>query len=471
MFDHAVVIGGSIAGLLTARVLADYFTQVTIIDRDQYPASVDHRKGTPQSRHLHVLLGRGQQIIEAFFPGIVQELEQAGAPVIEWAHDMKTTLANGESLPRFHSGHFTITASRILLEWTIRERLKTACPNIRFIEGHQVLGLLTTEDNKRVTGVRVQGLGEKRETTSDGDRITADFVVDASGRTSKAGEWLEAMGYAKPQESMVNAFLGYGTCWYRRTGSEPIDYRWRTIQSNPPHNLRAGVMFATDDDQWVVTVAGASRDYPPTEHGAFLEYLRTLASTDLYDILKDAEPLTQVYGYQRTSNVWRHYEKLSQWPEHFAILGDAACAFNPVYGQGMTVSAMSAIELKHELQQAKIKGSLAQTGQHTQRRIAKIFKEAWLMATGEDFRYPGTEGSKPTVITRIMHWYFDRYFLLMVNSQEAAQTFIEVMQFLKPTSALLTPRYIWKVLNLRKTSTGASGVTSPDAPNAAISVP
>src|SRR6516162_1459312 len=54
--DHALVIGGSMAGLATARVLADHFERVTLVERDELPDSVEHRKGVPQGRHLHGLL-------------------------------------------------------------------------------------------------------------------------------------------------------------------------------------------------------------------------------------------------------------------------------------------------------------------------------------------------------------------------------------------------------------------------------
>src|SRR5436305_10724632 len=91
--DHAIVIGASMAGLLAARVLSDHFSKVTIIDRDRLPSGAQNRRGVPQGLHTHVLLERGEEILNAIFPGISLELEQAGAPRLDgprdtiWCHE------------------------------------------------------------------------------------------------------------------------------------------------------------------------------------------------------------------------------------------------------------------------------------------------------------------------------------------------------------------------------------------------
>ena len=78
-FHHAVVAGGSVAGLLATRALADHFERVTLIERDVLPNNFERRKGVPQGRHVHILLMRGQSIMEEFFPGLADELCTAGA--------------------------------------------------------------------------------------------------------------------------------------------------------------------------------------------------------------------------------------------------------------------------------------------------------------------------------------------------------------------------------------------------------
>ena len=67
--QRAVVIGASLAGLLAARVLRDAFDEVVLVERDRIPVRPEPRSGVPQARHIHVLLVRGAQILEALFPG------------------------------------------------------------------------------------------------------------------------------------------------------------------------------------------------------------------------------------------------------------------------------------------------------------------------------------------------------------------------------------------------------------------
>jgi len=81
--EHAVVSGASMGGLLAARVLADFYGTVTVVDRDELPEDPVNRRGVPQGRHVHALLARGAQIIDDFFPGILDELAAAGASVLD----------------------------------------------------------------------------------------------------------------------------------------------------------------------------------------------------------------------------------------------------------------------------------------------------------------------------------------------------------------------------------------------------
>ena len=76
---HAIVIGGSMAGLLASRVLCDHFERVSLIERDALPAQAEQRRGVPQGRHTHGLLASGGNVLEKLFPGISQALLKAGA--------------------------------------------------------------------------------------------------------------------------------------------------------------------------------------------------------------------------------------------------------------------------------------------------------------------------------------------------------------------------------------------------------
>jgi 2-polyprenyl-6-methoxyphenol hydroxylase-like FAD-dependent oxidoreductase len=438
----AIVIGGSITGLLAARALLNHFDRVTILERDHFPQGSGPRKGTPQARFIHVLLVRGQRILEEYFPGIDAELESAGAPCIDWTADLlwhsETGWAN-----RFPSGRTSRNCSRDLLDWTIRRRL-AADPRVDFQEGCEVIGLLSERGRSRVTGVRIR---RRRGSTSGllEETLPASLVVDASGRSSRAPEWLEALGIPAPEETTVNAYLGYATRWFCPPPGFRGDWKILMIRSQPPHNSRGGVISQVEGGRWIVGLSGVGKDYPPTDETAFLEFARSLADPILYELIKDAEPVSSIHGYRRTENRLRHYERLPGWPEGFVALGDAVCAFNPVYGQGMTVAALGASALDHCLAAQGIDRPGMARG--FQRRLAKINKTPWLMATGEDFRWPITEGSRPGPASHLIHSYMDRVILLAARKPEVQLRFLEVAHLLRPPAELFQPALALQVLN------------------------
>lgn len=433
---QAVVIGSSMSGMLAARVLSDHFEQVTVVERDHLPDGAELRNGVPQGRHLHILLAQGSEIMEDLFPGLNDELTAAGVPRVLLGWDSVNYTPGGWT-PRFDSGIMTRSPSRVLLDWTIRHRLMQNS-RITFIEERQVTGLLATPDNARITGIRIKKRGTDEEET-----LNADLVVDASGRESHAPEWLQSLGYDAPPEQHVNAFLGYATRWYERPDDPTIDWRVVLIASRPPDVLRGGAIMEVEGGRWVVTLAGVNKDYPPTDEAGFLEFARNFISPVIYDAIKDAQPISSISGYQRTENRWRRYEQLSRLPGNFVVLGDAACAFNPIYGQGMTVCAMSARILDTCLREH---GDLLTLPHHFQSRLAQMIENVWLIATGEDLRYPATEGKRPGVFVRLIQKYVDRVQRVMQNDAKLATAFLEVVNLRLPPTALFQPKFVLTVL-------------------------
>lgn len=121
--DHAVVLGGSMAGLLAARVLSEHYAQVTVVERDMLPAAGGHRRGVPQSRHVHGILPRGRELLDKLFSGLTAELVGAGALTgdslgcVRW-------LLSGHRLAQTTSGSNGLLVSRPLLEDQIRARTR-----------------------------------------------------------------------------------------------------------------------------------------------------------------------------------------------------------------------------------------------------------------------------------------------------------------------------------------------------------
>jgi 2-polyprenyl-6-methoxyphenol hydroxylase-like FAD-dependent oxidoreductase len=437
---HALVIGGSMAGLLTARVLSEHFRWVTIVERDSFPENPGFRKGVPQSRHLHAFMMRGRMISDRLFPGLSEELEEAGAVLMDSAEDFEWLTPAGFA-PRFPSRLPLLMCSRDLLEWTVRKRV-AALSQVRFLQRTDVTGLLPAPDGKGVAAVKVHS-----RDGGDGEEIlSTELLVDASGRNSNASRWLETLGYTPPEETYINAHLGYASRIYERP--ERLDRSWKgiNVQATPPLVTRGGALLPLEGNRWMVTLNGVGGDYPPTDEDGFMDFARSLRTPMLYEAIKDAEPLSTISGYRDTANRRRHYEKLSRQPDNFLVTGDAACAFNPVYAQGMTTAALGAEVLGECLRESGAAGDLTGLSKRFQKRLSKANAGPWLMATGEDFRVRGVEGGEATFATRLTHRYMDRVLALSLQDLGVRRTFLEVFHMLKAPTALFGPGIALKVL-------------------------
>lgn len=439
--SHAITIGGGIAGLLAARVLIDYFDQVTVIERDCFSEVPQPRQGVPQSYHPHVLLVQGQMILEQFFPGIREELLQQGALSLDWAADFRWLLL-GNWTPRFSSDIISCACTRNLLEATMRQFLVNEA-KVKFLEGYQVTGLLSGETRTTLKGILV------RSSQGEDHEIAADLILDASGRGSKSPQWLQSLGHEKPQETTVKSFLGYSTRWYRRLNSASQDYKLLYVMPQAPNLPRGAVMHRVEGDCWLVNLIGVGGDYPPTDETGFLEFARSLSSSEVYSAIKNAEPMSPIYGYRRTDNRLYHYEKLPDLPENFVLLGDAVCAFNPVYGQGISSAALGAHTLNQCLNE---RGSLNGFSKYFHKRLAKVNKVPWLIATGDDFRWFTTEGIRPNFLGRLMQRYLDRVMAAATENIEVYQALVQVLHLLKPPTSLFQFSVMGRTLLPRKIS-------------------
>jgi len=272
--------------------------------------------------------------------------------------------------------------------------------------------------------------------------------VDASGRGSRAPQWLNSLGYGNVQETSVKIDIGYATRIYRCPAHLPVGWKGLFIYGRPPDDKRGGVILPIQDGYWMVTLVGSLRDYPPDDEAGFLEFARSLAQPDLYKAMKDAEPVTPIAVYKYSSNRWRHYERMERLPEGFIIMGDAACSFNPVYGQGMSVAAIEAQTLDRCLREQEMfagNNGLVGFTQRFQQAIARDIKTPWLLSTGEDLRYPGTEGKRSLSI-RLLNRYMRRVIELTASDPRVTTTLLRVRNLLKPLSTLLQPHIILAVL-------------------------
>lgn len=441
--SHGLVIGSGIAGELAAKVLLNHLTFVTIVERDSLPTQPGARPGVPQTLHSHGLLKRGSNILEQLFPGLEAELIAAGAILTDQIADT-LTWSQEDFFPRFPSDLIVPSCSRSFLEWSIRRRLVKS-DRLQILDATQVKKLLTDKTNSKITGLQLL----------DGDtlqlgELTADLVVDASGRQSQTPKWLEELGYPTPAQTKVNAHLGYTTRWYERP--KPLDADWKVmlVEPQPPHESRSGVLAAMEGDRWVLSLYGFNRDYPPTDEVGFLEFARSLSHPALYKAIQDAKPISPIYSFRNTENRLRHYEKL-KLPEGFVVMGDAVFAFNPLYGQGMTAAAMGAIELDRCLeQQLRYHTNLTGLSRRFQQQLNHSLQAAWRTATNRDRAWlspVAAKGKKLNWIEYFSQQYWQELAALLKSNPESYLRLMEVYHMVKTPNAMFNLKF---ALNIAK---------------------
>ncbi|MFG1812794.1 FAD-dependent oxidoreductase [Kribbella sp. NPDC049174] len=439
---HAVVIGGSMAGILTARALSERFEQVTVVERDQLPDGPDVRKGVPQARHLHAFWAGGMEVVERLLPGVGSDLLAAGAVDLSLPTDMAWLTPANRWTQAFPPTQRIVSATRALLEWTVRSHVEKVT-NIGFYTDHEVTSLRLGPTGD-VSGLTLRG--RHSGTTAD---LPADLVVDASGRGSKLPEWLGELGFAAPEESTVDSFLGYATRLFEIPAG--FSARWKAvyIQNAPPVEPRGGIMFPIEGNRWVLTLIGGGGDYPPTDEQGFRDFAASLRSPLLADILRVAQPVSPIWGYRRTANRWRHYEKLTM-PGRLLAVGDSLCAFNPAYGQGLTVAAKEVEVLAGILAGCRSQADLPRALRGAQRAIAARAKGPWMLATGSDLRYPTTVGASQSRMDKLVNKYLDRVLAAVSDDAAVSAAFLRVLNMIDEPQALFSPRLMPRVLRPRR---------------------
>jgi 2-polyprenyl-6-methoxyphenol hydroxylase-like FAD-dependent oxidoreductase len=454
--EHAIVIGGSIAGLLTARVLSDYFERVTIFEADTPPDEAVPRKGVPQGNHIHTLAAGGSDVVRKFFPDIHDDLVAAGAeygdPMLNWRRYIGAHWG-----PRIESGLGAYVSSRPLLEAMVRKHtvaianveLRVATPVSGYThstrEAHGA-GSTNNDSNIVVTGVTLEQSGET---------VAADFVADVSGRNSKASSWIEPMGFTPPQRSTVGVDVGYTTFEVAEPQNNQRDWSLLFVSAKDiPKDTRYGGILHQEGGRYLVTAQGFHKDYPPTDWPGFLAYMKALSFSSIYDELKDLQPMGEAKIYRFAAYLRRHYERLQDFPQRLVVVGDALCSFNPVYAQGMTVAAKEVEHLDACLRQCLEggglnkgldNGSLDKVAQPFFKGASKFIDAAWDSTTVEDFRYPQTRGERPRGYG-LVKWLNRKFFALSATDEEFSVAFIKVYSLVEPPESLLKPKYLFKAL-------------------------
>ncbi|HEY4036875.1 MAG TPA: hypothetical protein VGL94_23200 [Ktedonobacteraceae bacterium] len=315
-----------------------------------------------------------------------------------------------------------------------------------------MVGLISSADSSSISGVHIRSC----HNVQNEEHLDTTLVVDASGRGSRTPSWLTSLGYPAVEETLVKIGVGYATRIYRRPSTFSSDWKAMAIYPWPLDTKRLGYIFPIERNVWMVTLSGCLYDHPSADEVDFLAFAHSLSRPNIYETIKDAEPLSSISLHKFPMSRRRHYERLSRMPDGLVVLGDAACSFNPIYGQGMTVAALEASMLRDCLQQhlnSYAADDITGFSHRFQKSLASVVEVPWLFAASEDFRYPDAQGKRPFGI-RAFQGYTQRVCCLTARDPFVAQSFYEVLNMLKPPTALFHPRIFFPALLTHQSVTG-----------------
>ncbi|MBE4734405.1 MULTISPECIES: FAD-dependent oxidoreductase [Streptomyces] len=434
----AVVIGASMGGMLAAAALARSVDEVIVLERDELPDEPRPRRGLPQGRHAHILLPSGRDAIDALVPGggVRGRLLAAGARERGLTSGLVTLGPQGwYRRSRHHDTHPLLIAGRDLIDRTVRDAVLASATRVRIRRG-SATGLLGTAE--RVTGVRFTTGAKDSHPGAAEESLRADLVVDASGRGTRVEHWLADLGITGVRKDVVDSGLVYATRVYRTpAGAENFPPAQVTADPTGGRPGRAGLLLPIEGDRWLVSLAGTRGGEPTASPEDFVPFALGLRHPLVGRLIAGAEPLTDVTLSRSTRNERRYFEKSERWPEGLVALGDAVATYNPVYGQGMSVAALGALELSRELDRSGI--GAPGLARRVQRAAAKVVNAAWAMSVGQDQWFPGVQGKSPTLADRLLSAYVGRMTRVATGSYRVSAAMCRVTTLQADALHLLHP--------------------------------
>src|ERR1700678_497537 len=430
---RAVVVGAGLGGLSAARVLADYFDEVIILDRDDLPDEANPRPGVPQGKHPHGLLGAGLKVLENLFPGFGNELMLAGAEPMEPGFDMLYEIPGQDVWPRIKLGWPTYAMSRPLIERTLRQQVERIA-NLKVRRGCRVLSIVSEPHALAARGVRYEGPDGNRKT------LESDVVVDGSGNGSLTVEFLKTTDRRPPAETRIGVNTRYASAFFERVDIGN-DYKGVFTFPDAPEHSRGGLILPAENHRYQVVLIGRGNDIPPVNGDEFMSYARTLPTPSVYNAIKNAKRLTGISPFAFAESRWRHFARVPDFPNGLIPIGDAICRLNPVYGQGMTVALQEASLLFDLLRAGSELATLAPT---FLAKAETLIADPWSMSAIPDFIYPETTGDRPGDLEERLN--FQRALgRLAVRDAEVYELLTEIRHVLRPLSLLDDPSIVRRV--------------------------
>lgn len=435
---RAIVIGGSIAGKLSARVLSEFFEEVVVVEKDMSSEKSIPRRSVPQSSQGHVLLKRGEEILEELFPGIIAEMVREGSTRSDFAGNI-TWFHHGSQKIKYESDVTIVQQSRPFLESHVNRRLNQYT-NIKFFRGFKAKGLIVNGQNE-LKGIQLE--------KSDGNvfEMLGDIIIDASGAGSRTPQWLEEIGFGRPPKSEVKIDLFYGSRVYKTLTLDSYDWHSLLIYPNPPGVPRGGSISPIEGGKFLVTLLGYGINSVPHEHTTFLHYAKSLDQPGLYEAIKNGIPESEIKIYRFPALRRFHYEKMTQLPDGLLVIGDAICRIDPAFAQGMTLAAMEAMALRELLSKCSDKKKLTF---NYYRKVNRIIKIPWLIALTEDYRFLSTVGKKPAGLP-LLQWSVKKVMQACSHNKRVYRHFMDVLHLKAHPVSLIKPRILMDVLKKNKT--------------------
>ena len=417
---RVAVIGASLAGLFVAAAAASRGAETILLERDRLPTSPRPRKGVPQGRQAHVLLHRGLLSASALLPGLREDLIAHGASVFDGG--TMPWLGEYGWMPTWLPSFELVSVTRPLLEHVVRQRV-AALPGVTILQGVRAAGLHRCGD-----GWQVQA--------EDHDPVDADVVIDASGRSSRMPHWLADLDVRVREPEVVDAHLGYACRLYRTNGPAPLGTG--VVIAATPESGRGAIALPVENDQWLIIAGGYGEHRPGRDPAELLAYLEALPDPAIADVVGRLVPVSDVAVYRQTSNRRHRYGLTRSWPAGLLVVGDAACAFNPVYGQGITVAAQQAVKLRDGWGRPDL-----------QRRLDRVADFCWSVATSEDLRQPSSGRSQNAAQQALGVWSAQLAQLAAAGDEQAYWTFAQVYHLMIEPRALFSPALALAVARAR----------------------
>ncbi len=432
-FPVIAIIGGSLGGLLAASACAPYADRVVVIEHDDLPDHPTHRRGTPQARHAHGLLMSGLGALESLLPGCAADMVAHGALC---DGDMGRTgqwWIGGGMLAPTDVGERGVCASRLLLEHTVRERIREL-PTVDLMDCAEVTGL--TGSASRVTGVRVARRGDGPPTD-----ISADLVIDASGRLGRTERWLADLGCAPIDHDIVSCGIRYATTHIQARTSD-LDGQVYVVVAATPEKPFGAAAIRQEDGTWTITMGSYNDDPLPQDIAGIHAFTARLGVPAIDELLgrELLHPLTN-FRFPESRRRMFHGPDL---PTGYLPIGDAISSFNPMFGQGMSAAALEAVALRSVLQAG---AADIEADYLTQANV--IVDRAWSLVALADRAIPGVADARVPRSEQLRYGYSRRVQRVAHSDPDVSRTLLLVTSLVEPVDVLLAPRIVCKALGWR----------------------